>query len=212
MCVAGHVARYAGTQFGHKVSHGPLWAITQTVCSYASRNHRVDMGEFVDDLLKSMATPVHPACRGLVGRCQICLKAQEAAQVKMQFLDRMMRDCGLEFSVKGDMSIRQDHIFIGIVFDVLRGRLLITKDKFEKTMILLREIMEQAELSPRGMAKLRGKFGHQFRCVEGVAVLLVPFNNFIGGPESAREWDEAKPIPHHLRDNMGQLFKWLPKL
>ena len=63
MCVAGHVARFAVAQFGHKVSHGPLWVITQTVCSYASRNHGVDMGKLVDDLLKSMAMPVHPACR-----------------------------------------------------------------------------------------------------------------------------------------------------
>ena len=120
------------------------------------------MGKLVDDLLKSMAMPVHPACRGLVGRCQVCLKAQDAAQVKMQILDKMMprKDCCLEFSDKGDMSIRQDHIFIGIVFDVVRGRLLVTTDKFNKTMELLCEIMEQMELSPRGMAKLRGKFGH----------------------------------------------------
>ena len=106
MCVAGHVARYAGTQFGQKVSHGPLWAITQTVRSYASRNHGVDMGKLVDDLLKSMAMPVHPACRGLVGRCQVCLKAQDAAQVKMQFLDKMMprKDCCLEFSDKTQTS------------------------------------------------------------------------------------------------------------
>jgi hypothetical protein len=37
----------------------------------------------------------------------------------------------------------------------------ITVEKFDKTMKLLHEVMHQAEISPRGMAKLRGKFGHQ---------------------------------------------------
>ena len=78
-------------------------------------------------------------------------------------------------------------------------------------MELLREIMEQTELSPRGMAKLRGKFGHQFRCVEGVAPLLVPFNNFIGGPKGTREWDEAKTDPSPPLRNYGSVVQVAPE-
>jgi hypothetical protein len=52
ICVEGHVMRFAVAQFGHKVSNGPLWIITHTVCAYASRVHGIDMAEFVDDLLK----------------------------------------------------------------------------------------------------------------------------------------------------------------
>ena len=55
------------------------------------------------------------------------------------------------------------------------------------TMLL--ELMQQAESTPRVMSKLRGKCGHQFRCVEGVQLFLVPFNQFVGGPESTLEWD-----------------------
>jgi hypothetical protein len=44
------------------------------------------------------------------------------------------------------------------------------------------------------MAKLRGKFGHQFRCILGVAPFLVTFNKFIGAPEGVGEWDENKEI------------------
>ncbi len=62
------------------------------------------------------------------------------------------------------------------------------------------------------MAKLRGKFGHQFRCIEGVAPFLVPFNKFIGGPDSVSEWNERKVIPHSLLTTMGHLFTWLPRL
>ncbi len=79
-------------------------------------------------------------------------------------------------------------------------------------MALLFEVMQQAELSPRGMAKLRGKFGHQFRCIEGVAPLLVPFNKVIGGPDSVREWDEPKIISPALRAIMGELYLWNPRV
>jgi hypothetical protein len=158
MCVAGHVARFAVAQFGHKVSNGPLWVITNTVCSYASRVQEVDADAFVDDLINSIAIQPHGACDGLTGGCPICLTALERATLKMKFLDKMMKDCGLEYSDKGDLTIRQDHLFIGIIFDALHGKLLIAKEKFDKTMKLLHDVMHQAEISPRGMAKLRGKF------------------------------------------------------
>jgi hypothetical protein len=45
-----------------------------------------------------------------------------------------------------------------------------------------------------------------------VAPLLVPFNRFIGSPDSVREWDEDKPISEYFHTIMGQLFRWLPIL
>jgi hypothetical protein len=59
----------------------------------------------------------------------------------MELMDKMMKDCGLEYSVKGDMTIRQCSTFIGLIFDALRGRLLIALEKFEKTMKLLHDMM-----------------------------------------------------------------------
>jgi hypothetical protein len=56
MCAAKHVTRFAVTQFGLKVSNGPLRVITHTVCSYASRVHKVDISAFVDDLFNKMKT------------------------------------------------------------------------------------------------------------------------------------------------------------
>ncbi len=187
LCVAGHVGRFAVTQFGQKVSNGPLWAITNTVCSYATRVQEVDSTAFVEDILNALGVPLHDACQGLEGACPVCTAALDRATLKMHFLDKVMKDCGLEYSVKGDMAIRQKHIFIGIIFDTIRGRLFISKEKFDKTMKLLFDMLQQSECSPRTMAKLRGKFGHQFRCIEGVGPFLVPFNEFVGGPEMVRE-------------------------
>jgi hypothetical protein len=92
------------------------------------------------------------------------------------------------------------------------GGIFIGKEKFQKTKQLLQELMQQADCSPRSMAKLRGKFGHQFRCIEGVTPFLVPFNKFISGPEDTAEWDKEKVIPHELRHTKGTLFKWLPPM
>ena len=212
LCIEGHVSRFAVCQFGHKVSNGPLWVVTNTVCSYESRVHGIDAQAFVDDLLKSLAVVLHDQCQGIEGGCPVCVAALEQARAKMEFLDKMMKQCGLEYSTKGDMRILQRHLYIGIIFDTLQGRIFISKDKFDKTMALLLDMAQQAECSPRDMAKLRGKFGHQFRCVEGVSPFLVPFNQFVGAPESVTEWDEAKRIPDELRRTMGTLIHWLPQL
>ena len=212
MSAAGHVARFAVAQFGHKVSHGPLWILTEAIIALASRKYGVDMAAFVDDLLSAIAAAIHEACNGLRGNCATCLETYHIALEKMTTLDKMMKECGMDYSDKGDLTIRQDQLFIGIIFDTMLGKLRISVEKFAKTMTLLYEVMHQTEISPRNMAKLRGKFGHQFRCIEGVAPLLVPFNRFIGGPDSVREWDEPKPISDHLCTTMGELYRWLPRL
>ena len=210
MCVAGQVSRFAVCQFGHTVSNGPLWVLTNTVCAYASRRLDVDATAFVDDLLNALGVVAHELCAGLEGGCSICQKALELAMRKMESLDKMMKECALEYSDKGDMAIRQRHLYIGIIFDTVKGRLFIGKEKFDKTMALLAELMGQATSSARLMSKLRGKLGHQFRCIDGVMPFLVPFNKFVGGPESTAEWDEPKEIPDRLRHTMGTLFRWLP--
>ena len=87
MCVAGHVGRFAVCQFGHRVSNGPLWVLTNTVCAYASRVHKVDAQAFVDDLMKALRVIAHGLCKGIAGGCPVCLAALEIALQKMAFLD-----------------------------------------------------------------------------------------------------------------------------
>jgi hypothetical protein len=60
MCVAGYVARFAVAQFEKKVSNGPLWVITNAVCTHASRVHEVNSNSFVNDIL---AVDLHEACK-----------------------------------------------------------------------------------------------------------------------------------------------------
>jgi hypothetical protein len=212
ICVEGHVGRFAACQFGHKVSNTGLAILTDAVVVYASRKLEIDSGAFVDDFLNAIMVLFHEVCAGLVGDCPICTAAAAAAQKRFDSLDTMMRECALIFSTKGDMSVAQRHVFLGIIFDTHLGRLFVTEEKFSKLMEVWREIMELLTCSPRGMAKLRGKAQHQFRCIEGVRPFLVRFDRFIGGPETVYEWDLEKEISAGLREVMGFLYQRLPGL
>jgi hypothetical protein len=212
ICVEGHVGRFACAQFGHKVSNTGLSILTDAVVMYASRNLEIDSGAFVDDFLNAVCVPSHEACAGLAGGCEVCTKAATTAQPLFDALDKMMQDCALVFSTKGDMSVAQRHTFLGIIIDTYLGRMFVAEEKFAKLMVLLKEIMELVTCSARNMAKLRGKAQHQFRCIEGVRPFLVRFDRFIGGPTNMYEWDVEQAIPDALRQTMGFLYQQLPSL
>ena len=127
-CIGGHVGRFACAQFGHKVSNTGLAVLTDVVVKYASKELEVNSGAFVDDLLNARAVIAHGECEGLEGGCPVCESEAEAAQPVFDALDRMMTECALVFSTKGDMAVRQRHIFLGIIFDTFRGRIYITKE------------------------------------------------------------------------------------
>ena len=128
-CIGGHVGRFACAQFGHKVSNTGLAVLTDVVVKYASKELEVNSGAFVDDFLNARAVIAYGECEGLEGGCPVCESEAEAAQPVFDALDRMMTVCALVFSTKGDMAVRQRHIFLGIIFDTFRGRIYITKEK-----------------------------------------------------------------------------------
>ena len=93
ICAGGHVGRFAVAQFGHAVSHGPLYVITETVAAMASRRLKVDIATFVDDLLNARAVLAHGICEGLKGNCPVCMEAWEEAMKLMAELDKILNDC-----------------------------------------------------------------------------------------------------------------------
>lgn len=136
----------------------------------------------VDDFINALNVLLHAPCAGLAGGCPVCGAAATAGQQRFNALDTVMTECALVFSTKGDMTMAQRHIFIGIIFDTHQGRMYATIEKFAKLMALLKEVMELVTCSPWNMSKLRGKAQHQFRCLEGARPLLVGFNRLSAGP------------------------------
>jgi hypothetical protein len=92
-------------QLGHTVSNGPLWVLTNTVCAYASRVHSVNATALVDNLQQALLVIAHAVCGGLNGGRPIYLAALETALKKLGFLNKSMKELGLEYSVKGGMTL-----------------------------------------------------------------------------------------------------------
>jgi hypothetical protein len=136
LCVEGHVGQFAAAQFEHKVINTGLAIVTGTAVVYASKELELDSGPFVDDFLHCIIVLAHLLCAGLAGGCPICQAALDAAQARFDALDQMFTDCALIFSTKGDMSVSQRHTLLGIIFDTHRGRLYITAEKFDTSVIL----------------------------------------------------------------------------
>jgi hypothetical protein len=66
---------------------------------------KVDATAFVYDLLQALRVIAHALCGGMDGGCPTCLAALETALKQMGFLDKMTKELGLEYSVKGDMTV-----------------------------------------------------------------------------------------------------------
>ncbi len=93
------------------------------------------------NFFNSVRVKAHESCQGLESGCHTCSAALPAAQASMGSLDQMMQDCALVFNTKGDMTVSQRHVFLGIIFDTVKGRIFVTKEKFDKMLALMNEIM-----------------------------------------------------------------------
>ncbi len=173
ICAEGRVGRFSAAQFEQKVSNTGLSVLTDSVVTYASWRLKIDLGAFIDDFLNAVGVKPHAKCLGVTKGCPECLQALPAAQVSFHALNQMMLDCALVFSTKGNMSVAQRHVFLGVVIDTVAGRLVVTEAKFAKLMDLLQTC------SALNMALLRCKAKHQLRCIEGVRPFLVLFDKFI---------------------------------
>ena len=169
-------------QFGHTVSNGPSFFLTSTICPYCSRKHGVKQGAGARGLRRiGPELPDMPRSFGACAR-KDGVFGQDDERLRSRIFGQ------------GDMRILQRHLYIGIIFDTLKGRIFIGKEKFDKTMALLLELADDVETP----GKVRAPVPLRRR----VRPFLVPFNQFIGGPESALEWDTVKPIPDSLRHTM----------
>ena len=139
ICVEGHVGRFAACHFGHKVSNTGLSILTDAVVVHASRRLEIDSGAFVDDFLNAIMVLSHALCAGLAGGCLMCREAAAATQLRFDSLDTTVRDCAFVFSTKGDMSVSQRHVFLGIIFDTHDGRLFDTGEVLQAYAVVARD-------------------------------------------------------------------------
>ena len=207
----GHVMRAACTPFGMAVSHGTLAIITDAVQSYVVRRWKLGMGVFVDDLILIVLIILHRLCAGILGGCPVCLAALPAAQKSKDPFDVLMDRLHLDQSEK-TFRMAQQGGYLGVQVDSNRGLYTLLEKKVGKLVRDLQEVCGCAFMSPRTCSKVRGKLSNYSFCLQRIRPFLVPFNDFIGGPRSNREWDRTKNISEEMLDASSFLLKHMDTL
>jgi hypothetical protein len=82
------------------------WLGSVSVFKKASKELEIDSGAFVNDFLNCLIVMLHYLCNCLEGGCQVCMAAAKEKQPKFDALDKMMLDCTLILSQRGDMSVK----------------------------------------------------------------------------------------------------------
>ena len=211
VCMSGHVMRFAGPQFGGKTSHGPLAVVTDEFIRYIMRMIQIFGAAYVDDMLFALLCAWHGPCAGLRGGCVLCLENLTKAQVHEKWIDEVMVDLHLNCSLKRGVPGQRD-VFMGVIFDTVLGRMLLTEEKLAKLMAGLASLLVWADASPRDMAKLRGKLISYSLCIQRIRPFIIPFTKFIGSPANNGEWDARSGALESVKDNTRYLIQWLPSL
>ena len=203
--------RFAGPQFGGKVSHGPLFVVTDALIKYIMRLIDIYGAAYVDDLLFALLAAWHGVCAGIEGGCRLCLAQLEAARRHEAWIDMIMQDLHLQCSEKRAPPGQRD-VFMGVIIDTYTGRLLLTGEKLAKIMAVLQGMLGWTEASPRDVAQIRGKLQNYSMCIQRIRPLIVPFTVFIGGPSSDAEWDARRIDLGGVRETAKYLLAHLPAL
>ena len=211
VCLGGHVMRFAGPQFGGKVSHGPLFVVTEAFIKYIMRMIDIYGAAYVDDLFFALLMAWHGVCAGLAGGCQTCLAQLQLAKEYAAWIDMVLEDLHLLCSKKLGLPGQRD-VFMGVIVDTFMGQMLLTAEKLSKIMLALQSLLTWNDASPRDIAQIRGKLQNYSLCIQRIKPLIVPFTVFIGGPTSDEEWDHRRGDLVDIKEMAKYLILNLPAL
>ena len=114
----------------------------------------------------------HGECGGLEGGCRGCAERAKLGEWYVAAVDALLEELHLERSNK-DGALGQKGTFLGRIIDSHRGRLNLTKEKYDKLLANLLAVLTWDEATPRMASKveyLRLKQTLSWRSVSGTAV------------------------------------------
>ena len=210
ICLEGAVFRIAAAQFGGKTSNGPLALLVDGFYKIMKSLYpEIDGDGFVDDLFFFISTLWHGECVGLEGGCAQCAEREKEGEVYVAAVDALLEELHLERSDK-DGKLGQLGTFLGIIMDSHRGRINLTKAKYDKLMFDLLSVLTWDEATPRKASKVRGKLQSYSECIEGVKPFSVPFTVFIGPAKTVCEWDTSSRAVEGMKEAARYLLTYLP--
>jgi hypothetical protein len=216
----GMLARFASAHFGEKPAGSPLGVLMLELRRYFARRPsfrgglpkgrhvpgggRVDSASWVDDLLLLLKSRYHGRCGGATNGCKTCADTKELADLLEEHWLWLAAELGLPLSEDKRQRASQIWEYSGIIFDSIKGLLLIPDRKLAKVTASLLELGGTVSTTARELASVAGRLLHYSICIQHVRPFVPAFWAIMGsdGEPSADDHkllDREIPVTNELR-------------
>jgi hypothetical protein len=211
----GMLARFATSHFGETPAGSPLNTLMQELRRYFARRgpfaaeNRVDSASWVDDLLLLFKSKYHGRCGGIRAGCIECAHNKELADSLEEHWLWLAPQLGLPLSADKRQRASQMWEYSGILFDSIRGLLLIPDRKLVKVVDSVRGVAEALQVSARELSSVAGRLLHYSICIPHVRP-FIPFLWAIVGCEGVPDYDRTILVSPELRQLCSYLLSMIP--
>jgi len=216
----GMLARFASAHFGEKPAGSPLGVLMLELRRYFARRPsfcgglprgrhvpgggRVDSASWVDDLLLLLKSRYHGRCGGTANGCKTWADTQELADLLERHWLWLAAELGLPLSEDKRQRASQVWEYSGILFNSIKGLLLIPERKLEKVLASLLDLGGKVTATARELASVAGRLLHYSICIQHVRPFVPAFWAIMGSdgaPDAGdRELlDRELPVTGELR-------------
>ena len=192
----GMLARFASAHFGEKPAGSPLGVLMLELRRYFARRSsfsgglprgrhvpgggRVDSASWVDDMLLLLKSRYHGRCGGTANGCKTCADTKELADLLEEHWLWLAAELGLPLSEDKRQRAAQIWEYSGILFDSIKGLLLIPDRKLAKVTASLLELGSKVTATARELASVAGRLLHYSICIQHVRPFVPAFWAIMG--------------------------------
>ena len=216
----GMLARFATAHFGETPAGSPLGVLMLELRRYFAHRSRfsaggkVDSASWVDDLILVFKSNYHGRCGGTAAGCPDCGATRKRADDLERHWLWLAAELGLPLSADKRQRAAQTWEYSGILFDSIRGLLLIPDRKLVKVLSSLDKLAGALEMSARGFASVAGRLLHYSQCIRHVRPFIPSFWGAMGchGPpdRDSADYDRLIVVSDELRRICVYLLSTIP--
>lgn len=206
--------RLNAPMFGGKFSGNVLNVLLEPYLRRLRANS-IQLLTWVDDLLmvvQPLPEDSHDAaeCGGHASYGKCSSTRDRALRLEAE-VDREMDALGL-FTNEKRMSPARQGEFLCLNWDTARCVFYLTSEKAASLASKAADLASQEFVTPRQLAKFRGKLSWYLQCLEGVSLMICLLNKTIGAPASPHDWDTPLLLPSNTAAELSWWEKHLPSM
>ena len=222
LCINGHLFRWLVEHFGHKVAGSPLNALILCLLRFLARpapdqgelrgaSRRTILGAaWVDDTVLICKGIPHARCLGIVGGCPLCSERLTVALERQEYWLWLCNELGWELALDKRQNPTQVFTYSGLIFDLVRGLLLVPELKKAKIIEDLQGMLSATMATPRRLMQVSGRLRHYSVGIMHTRVHCAHFTT-VGKlhPDRSKDPDYDVPaeIPTALHETCSHLLR-----